>query len=530
MRATLLAVFALTLAACGEIQRGLDPEQKILEIGNAAEPLSLDPAKASGEWENNIVGNMFVGLTTEDERAQIIPGMATHWEISEDGLTWTFFLRDALWSDGRPVTAYDFEFALRRVLDPDTIAEYAAILYPLRNAEAVKAGKLPLSALGVRALDERTLELRLAHPAPYLPGLLKHYTAYPVPKHVVEEWGDAWIHPSHVVVNGPYTLVKWWSNYMVHLRKNPLFYDADAVCLNQLYFYPTADVDAGVRRVEAGELAWLTRFPGQKTELLRERLPGFVRIAPFMLTQFYSFNTTRKPFDDARVRRALSMAIDREFLAEKIYRAGHQPAYQLVPDGMPGYTQGGKLDWAQVPVGRRRAEARALLEQAGFGPQKPFRFSLAHRNSDDNARVAVVVQADWRAIAPWVQPELRGTETQIHYANMRAKNFDVGDGGWIGDYADAQTYLYLLQTSTGPQNWSGYSNPAYDALMGQVNQERDPARRAALMRAAEQMALDDNPIAPIARGTSKTLLDPRITGFSDNIENIHRARWMCVRA
>ena len=364
----LLAAFALALAGCGEATLGMDPQNKILDIGNGAEPLSLDPAKAGGTWESNIIGNMFIGLTTDDAHGEVIPGMAERWEISEDGLTWTFHMRRADWSDGVPVTAYDFEFAWRRVMNPETLAEYAAILYPVKNAEAINAGKLPVTALGIHAIDERTLEIQLEHPAPYLPGILKHQTAYPVPKHVVEQWGDDWIKPAHVVVNGPYTLIKWWSNYVVHLRKNPQFFDAANVCLNELFFYPTSDPDVATRRIEAGELGWSNDFPVTKRAELERRLPGYVRSAPFMLTTFLSINLKLDKFKDVGVRRALSMALDRDFLAKDILRGSYQPAYQLVPPNMPNYPKSGRLTWADEPIAQRRTEARRLLEAAGFGP------------------------------------------------------------------------------------------------------------------------------------------------------------------
>ncbi|MGE3866661.1 MAG: peptide ABC transporter substrate-binding protein [Hyphomonadaceae bacterium] len=527
--ALLIAAAAASLGGCAkEPPAGIDAEGRVIEIGNGAEPLTLDPQKSTGQWENNIIGNMFVGLTTEDAEARIIPGMALRWETSEDGLTWTFFLREAQWSDGTPVTAYDFEYAYRRVLAPESLSEYAPILYPIRNAQAVKEGRAPLNALGVRAVDERTLEITLDHPASYLPGLLKHSTAYPVPKHVVEQWGDDWIKPQHVVVNGPYTLAKWWSNYLVHLKKNPLFYDAGHVCLNELFFYPTNDTDTAVRRVQAGELAWSTRFPGQKAQILQRELPGYVRIAPWMLTQYFSINTTRPAFKDARVRQALSMAVDRDFIARRIYQSGYEAAYQFVPPTMPGYPRTARLAWADEPMDERRAEARKLLEAAGYGPQRPLRFAFSFRNGGDSPRVAVVAQSDWHAIAPWVQVELRATETQIHYSNLRAKNFDIGDGGWIGDYADAQNYLFLLETRTGSQNYPGYSSPQYDALMQQAGDERDPAVRGQIMAQAEQVMLNDTPNIPLAIGSSQNLVTPRITGWRSNIEDIHRARWMCL--
>jgi oligopeptide transport system substrate-binding protein len=527
--AAVMVALALS-ASCEEARLGLDVERKILDIGNTAEPISLDPAKNQGIWEVNIIGNMFIGLTTEDAHSEVIPGMAEHWEVSPDGLTWTFFLRKANWSDGVPVTAYDFEFAMRRVLDPATLSEYAPILYLIKNAEAVNNAKLPPTALGVRAIDESTFEMKLEHPAAYLPGILKHQTAYPVPKHVVEQWGDEWIKPAHVVVNGAYTLVKWWSNYVVHLRKNPAFYDAANVCLNELFFYPTNDIDAATRRVQARELAWNTTFASTKVDELNRTLPGFVHAAPWLLMEYLSFNTLRPQFKDPRVRQALSMAVDRDFITEKVVGGGVKPSYQMVPANMPGYTKAGRLTWADLPQTEKRAQALKLLQEAGFGPNKPLHFTFEYRNSRDNPRIAVVLQSNWQSLAPWVKVELRQTEVQIHYANMRAKNFDVGDGGWVGDYPDAQTYLYLLETSSKSQNYPSYSNPVYDDLMERSSREGDPAVRADMLRQAEQVMLNDNPIIPLFSETSKNLVDPRITGWYDNLEDWHRARWMCIRS
>jgi oligopeptide transport system substrate-binding protein len=516
---------ATLLSGCGGRVIGLDIPNRILDIGNGAEPKSLDPHKASGTWENRIIGDMFIGLTTEDVRGEPSPGMAERWEVSEDGLTWTFYLRDAVWSDGVKCTAYDFEYAFRRILHPETIAEYAQVTYAIKNAQEAKEGKIPVEQIGVRAIDEKTFEMTLWHPAPYLPGLLKHYTHYPVPKHIVEQHGDAWIKPENVVVNGPYALEKWWSNYVVKLVKNPRYYDAAGVFFKELYFYPSVNDDAAARRVTKGELAWSTNFAGRKEEFYREQLPGFVRVAPYMLLQYFSLNVTKAPFNDARVRRALSLALDRDFLAKQIYKAGHQPAYSFVPPGIYGYPQSAKLDFAEKSMDERRAEAKALLEEAGYGPDKPLNFTFKHRNTGDNPRVAVVAQSDWGAIAPWVKVQLAGSEVQIHYATLRAKDFEVGDGGWVADYNDAYTYLYLLETKTGPNNYPGYSNADYDRLMAASVQERDAVMRADIMRQAEQLMLNENPVIPVVFGTSRNLIDPRIKGYEDNLEDLHRIRY-----
>ncbi len=509
---------------------GFDKVNKTLDIANQGEPLSLDPHKATGTWENNIIGNMLLGLTTEDAHAEPIPGMAERWETSEDGLTWTFFLRSARWSDGEPCDAHDFEFALKRILNPETLSEYAAILYPIKNAEAVNKGELPPDEVGVTAIDDLTFEIRLEHPAPYLPQLLKHYTAYPIPKHIYERHGNDWVKPENIAVNGPYTLRRWWSNYIVHLEKNPGFYDAANVVLEHLYFYPGNDVNASARKVMSGESGWSTLFPLSQTAELRRALPGYVRIAPWLVCGYFSFNMTRPPFDDKRVRQALSMAYDREFVVEQILREGSDAAYKFVPPGIAGYPATARYSWADLPMEERKREAERLLRAAGYGPNNPLRFAFSHRNTSDNPRVAVVVQSDWTSIAPWVTVELRGTEVQVHYANLRAKNFDVGDGGWVADYNDAKNYLYLLETRTGDQNYPGYSNPEYDRLMRESDFEPDAERRAQLMFEAEQMMLEDAPICMSTFGSSRNLVHPDLTGYEDNIEDQHRARWFGIRS
>jgi oligopeptide transport system substrate-binding protein len=524
-----VVALALTAGSCNAPDMGLDRQNLILDIGNSAEPISLDPQRVNGQWENNIIGNMFMGLTTEDEQGNPIPGMATSWTVSPDGLVWTFALRDANWSDGVPVTAADFVTAYRRLLAGDSVAEYATIQYVIKNAEAVHTKGADINTLGVRAIDSKTLELTLEHPAPYLPGLLKHYTAYPIPTHVFREHGDDWIRPENVVVNGPYTLVRWMSNHLVHLKKNPAFWDASNVCFRDLYFYPTNDADAAIARIRNGELAWNTIFPGQKRDQLNRDLPGWVRGDVYMLTNYLSFNMQIAPFNDVRVRRAFAMVMDRDFVVDKVLRSGETVAYAMVPPQMNAYPKGPRPEWADWSREKRLAEAKTLLETAGYGPAKPLKVLFRHRNSGENPRIAPVFQNDWNSIAPWVQVELQGTETQIHYADMRADKHQVGDGGWIADFNDAQNFLYLMQSNAGPQNYANYANPEYDALMEAANNERDAEKRYQMMYRAEEMIVRDVPIAPIYYGTSKQLVNPDITGFSTNLEDVHRVRWMCVK-
>ena len=517
---------ALTLAACGGGDSA-DGDMVVLHRGNGAEPLSLDPHKASGTWENNIIGDMFIGLFTEDAAGEPIPGMAESWEVSEDGLTWTFTLREAQWSDGEPVTAADFEFALQRILDPATLAQYASLLYPIKNARLVNTGELEPEEVGVRALDDRTLEIELEFPAPYLPGLLTHYTTFPVPMHVVEEHGDAWVQPQNIEVNGPYKLVNWRANDFVLSERNPLFWDNENVCVDEVFYYPTVDNPAAERRVRNGELDLNVDFAGQNLEFLQREIPDYVRIHPYLGIVYFSVNTTEPPFDDPRVRNALGMAIDRTFIAEEILQAGQIPAHSFVPPGVNDYPDAARIDWFDTPVEERREMARELLEEAGYGPDNPLRFEYSHRTTGDNPRVAPVVQQDWELIADWVDAEIVGIETQIHYSNLRAGDYQVGDGGWIGDYNDAYNFLFLGETGSIPMNYSRWSNEAFDQLVDEANRTLDAEERGAMLAEAEQMMLDEMPYIPIVYYVNKALVNPEITGWEDNLVHIHRTRYLC---
>ncbi len=526
LTSALLSVSVLAVAACGGGAPSGD-DTVTLYRGNNAEPLSLDPHKASGTWENNIIGDMFIGLFTENAEGEPIPGMAESWTVSEDGLTWTFVLREANWSDGVPVTAQDFVFAWQRIATPETGAQYVSLLFPIVGVAEASRGEADPSEIGVTAIDDRTLEIRLVNPAPYLTGLLTHYTTFPMPRHVVAEVGDEWVRPDNIEVNGAYKLAEWRTNDYVQLVRNEQFFDNENVCIDEVYFYPTVDSSAAGRRVRNGELDLNMEFPGQQMDFLRREIPEYVRVYPFMGTVYYSFNTTLEQFSDPNVRNALGMSLDRQFIAEEILRAGQQPAYSLIPPGMANYGGGVEAEWADIPVAERRVMARELLEEAGFGPDNPLEFEFSYRATADNPRVAPVVQRDWSEIADWVRPSLIVNDTQIHYDNLRASAFEIGDGGWIADYNDPYNFLFLGEFRSVPMNYSRYNNPEYDALVEAANQELDLELRGQMLAQAEQMFIDDMPIIPVVYYVSKALVSPRVTGYEDNLVNIHRTRYMC---
>ncbi|MGE0830762.1 MAG: ABC transporter substrate-binding protein, partial [Hyphomonadaceae bacterium] len=316
---------------------------------------------------------------------------------------------------------------------------------------------------------------------------------------------------------------------LIRLSKSPTFHDAAHVALNELYFYPTGDDATAARRVRRGELGWSISFAANQIEALKRDMPDFVRTAPLMMTRYLPMNRRRAPFDDPRVRRALSLTIDRAFIAREIFRTGETPAPRFTPFGMANYPDESLQPFLQHSLPQRRAQARRLLEEAGYGPDRPLRFELTHAAGSDGPRVAVVVQADCRAIAPWVEASLRPLEGQVFYATLRAHDFQMASATWTADFNDARNFLYLFESRTIAQNYSGHSSRAYDALLAASDLERDAARRAALLREAERMALDDDAVIPVSFGVSRNLVHPRLGGYRDNVEDTHRARWFCIQ-
>jgi oligopeptide transport system substrate-binding protein len=531
MRILLFAAAALALSACQDKVRRPDcPTGKVcLEYGNNGEPQTLDPQKANLVDEASIINDLMLGLTTEAADGSPIPGAATHWETSPDGLVWTFHLREGRWSDGREVTADDFVYGMRRTLDPKTASIYAYLLYVIEGGQAANEGKAPLESVGVHALGPRTVQIRLQHPAPYLPELLKHQSFFPAPKHVVEKHGDQWVQPGRYVSNGAFKLTAWRLGDRITVEKNPYFYEADKVCLDRVNYYPTPDVVSAERRVARGELDLNTRFQSNRYQRLQRTMPGVARTGVGLSTSYLSFNTRDvAAFRDIRVRRALSMAIDREFITSKLLRAGEQPAYAFVPPVVANYVaEGPKLRWAATPFAQRQAEARRLLAQAGFSRARPLKIEILSANNTDTLLLMEAVQADWRAIG--VDVSLSQAEGGVAFAAYRERAFEVGSMAWIGDFNDPLTFLGLMKSDTGAQNYGDYKNPRYDALLAQADQEPDVARRAEILARAEQTMLDDEAFIPIFFRVNRNLVSPRVTGWVDNPPNFHRARYLCLR-
>ena len=523
----------ISLSACQPQTRAACPAGlRCLEDGNGADPVSINPQLATAVNESAILRELFEGMFADGPDGRPIPGVAQSWDVSPDGLVWTFHLRPEVWSDGQPLTANDFVFAYRHMLDPKTGSTYSYLLYVLKNAAAVNGAKAPPQSLGAKALDAQTLQLTLEHPAPYLPQLLKHQSFFPIPEHVVARFGEKWATPGKMVSNGAYVLKEWKLGDYLRIEKNPLYRDAASVCFDRVDFYPITDAVAGERRALRGELDINGGIQPSRVARLR-RNPAwapYVRIHSYLSTGYVIFNVRDvMPLRDARVRQAISMAIDRRFITDKIYQgAGPIPTTSFVPIGIAGYVPPGqrpKASWADWTFARRQAEARRLLAAAGYGPGHALSLQFKTFNNPTSLEVIQSIQSDLKSVG--VDTTIRLEDGIVALQSFEIRDFQLGNAGWIADYDDPMTYLALMKSDTGAQNYGDYKNPAYDALLDAADHEPDGAKRAVDLAKAEQMMLDDADVAPIDTGVNLNLVSPQITGWVDNDVDIHPIRYLC---
>ena len=493
--------------------------ETILNRGNGAEPDSLDPAFAGTAAETNILGDMMVGLTTLDAAARPIPAIAERWETSADGLTWTFHLRKARWSDGRPVTAENFVFAWRRLVDPKTAARNADLLWVIQNARAVTAGTKPAAALGVTAPDPLLLKVQLQHPATYLPELLTLPAALPLP-------ANPSFKPGAAVSDGPYLLKAWQPNDHITLAKNPGFYDAAAVKIDTVNYFPTADSQAALKRLRAGELDMQTPLPATEMSWLKTNMPGSLHIMPSLALAYVAMNLRDPALADIRVRRALNLVYDREAVTDKVLKRGETPAYAYVPPGIGDYRNGPQLDFKPMPYPARLALAKRLMQDAGFGPFNKLTLTYLTPGNPDGKRLAAVFQAMARQV--YVDVRITAMDYALVLRSMRQGQYQLGYTSWLADFSDASNFLDLLRAGSS-RNYAGYRNAKFDAAMQAAENEPDAARRTQHLQAAERIALADLPWLPIRFLSQTEAVSLRVGGYVPNARDYNRSRWLWIR-
>jgi oligopeptide transport system substrate-binding protein len=506
-----------------------------LQLHNGGDPRTLDPHKASGNWEDRPISDYIEGLMTLDAEGNPILGQAASYEISDDGLVYTFKLRDdAVWSDGTPVTAKDFVLGAQRLQNPATASSYAYLNHFIKNASEINAGEITdFDELGVKAIDDKTLEITLETPTPYLLAALTHYTAYPVPSHVVEAHGEEWSQIGNLVANGPYIPVEWVPGSFIRAEKNDSYYDAANVQIDEVIYHITEDDNSALNRYRAGEFDILSSFPADQYQLLQDQYPGEAHVAPFLGVYYYVMNQEREELKDMNVRKALSISINREVIGPDVLGTGELPAYGWVPPGTANYEGEQYMpEWASQDYGARVEEAKALMEAAGYSESNPLNLQLRYNTNENHRRIAVAIAAMWEPIH--VRVELFNAEVGPHYDALQEGDFQVGRAGWLMDYNDASNMLDLLKGGTVQtdgniawgNNYGRYKNAEYDSLLAQAASELDLVARAGMMHRAEAIAMDEFGVIPIYYYVSKWVVSPKISGFVDNAVDRHLTRYL----
>ncbi|MFE0757737.1 peptide ABC transporter substrate-binding protein [Inquilinus sp. NPDC058860] len=503
--------------------------ETILSRGNGGQPETLDVHKSVGIPESWIELDLFEGLLAPGPKGELVPGAAESWTVSDDGRTYTFTLRaDGKWSDGSPVTAQDFVYSWRRLVDPKTAAPYAYFLDRIVGAKEVRLGQKPPEDLGVRAVDDRTFEVSLVGPTSYFLSMLVNNSTFPVSRANVEKFGDAFARPGNLVSNGAYVLAEDVPQSHMTLRKNPQFHDAANVTIDAVRYVVTEDVDSELSRFQAGELDVTTEVPSQQVPALKQSHPDELHIAPYLGIYFYAINLNHEPWKGSpALRRALSLAVDRDVIIGKVAQGNQTPAYSFVPPGTEGFPawQPEEAGWTQA---RRDQEAKALLAQAGYGPDQPLQVKITYNTSENHKKIAVAVAAMWKQKLG-VETTLENLEWSTYLTQHHRKEFqDFARTGWIGQYNDANFFLELQRSGIGELSTSDYSNPAYDALLDQASAETDAGKRAAILQQAERLMIADTPVIPLFFYTSRHLVSPAVKGWADNLRDQHPTRWLSV--
>lgn len=491
-------------------------------INNAAEPESLDPHKVSGVPESNIGRQMFEGLTNTDADGKTIPGMATSWE-SPDNKVWTFKLRDAKWSNGDPVTAEDFVYSMRRVVDPNTASPYSSYLVDAKimGAEQIVEGKAGIDTLGVKALDDKTLQVILTEPVPYFPDMMIHNSVKPVHQKTVEQFGDKWTDPANIVVNGAYKVSKWQVNDQIVLTRNPAYYDDANTKIDTVTMLAIPSSTTDVARYQAGEIDMTyNEIPTEQFASLKEQLGDELTVSPYLCTYYYEFNTVKPPFDDVKVRRALALALDRDTVVDKVIGQGQTAAYQLTPTATNGGVKN-TPEWSTWDQEKRLAEAKKLLNEAGYSENNPLKFELLYNTNDLHKKTALAVASLWKQSLGFVDVSLINKEWKTYLDTRRNGTYQIARAGWCGDYNEASTFLNISKTGNS-NNHGKYSNANFDSLMAQTLKPGvTPEQRVDLYNKAEAQLDQDMPLLNVYHYVSPRLIKPYVIGFSikDALDN-----------
>lgn len=512
-----LAVAATsTLSIAAEVPAGTELA-KVQELvrGNGTEVATIDPHKSQGVPESHVIRDLLEGLVNQDGEGNTIPGVAESWETT-DNKTFTFHLRkDAKWSNGDPVTAEDFVYSWKRAVDPATASPYAWYMEYTKmvNAKDIVAGKKDKSELGVKAVDANTLVVELETAVPYFVMMMGHTTVKPVHKATVEKFGDQWTKPGNFVGNGAFAVDKWVVNERLVLKRNDQYWNNDKTVLNKVTFLPIENQVAEMNRFLSGEIDFTNELPTEHFKRLKKEHAEDVSVAGNLCTYYYIFNTKKAPFDDVRVRKAISYAIDRDIVTGAILAQGQKPAYFLTPEITAGFDP--ELpQYGTMSQKERNVEAARLLEEAGYGKDNPLNFNLLYNTSENHKKIAVALGSMWKKTLG-LKVTLENQEWKTYLSSKDSGDFEVARAGWCGDYNEASSFLTLMKSN----NTTGgvhYDSAAYDQIIDKALNSTSEEERKALYLEAEALMANDMPIAPIYQYVKSRLLNPHVGGFPTN--------------
>jgi oligopeptide transport system substrate-binding protein len=510
----LASAIALTFfVGCGGSNPSDDSGLKVLHFGNGAEPQDIDPATVTGVVEHRILKSLMEGLVSEDPDLNLVPGVAQTWDISEDGLVYTFNLNpEAKWSNGDTITAHDFVGSYRRMLTPGIAAEYAYMLFKVVGAEDYLNGEIEdFSETGFQALDDHTLQLTLRQRTPFLLHAMNHYAWYPVPVRVVEEFGGLdrkgtrWTRPENFVGNGAFRLKSWQPGRKLVVERSPTYWDHETVKLDEIHFYPIESIETEERMFRTGQLHITNEVPLSKLKTYLSENPESISIAPYHGVYYFRFNTTRPPFDDVRVRQALAYAIDRTAIVENITLANESPAYHMVPPNILDYTSEHRFEMDIAAAQRLLAEA-GYPNGEGFPPTE-----LLYNTSEKHRTVAEAIQQMWRANLG-INIGLYNQEWKVYLEAQDNLDFQVSRAGWVADYVDPHVFLDLWKTGGG-NNDTGWGNADFDRLLDQALDSPTNSERFAVYNQMEQILIDEMPVMPIYHYTNSKLISPQVLHY-----------------
>lgn len=504
----------------------LDKKQEIVRV-NGSEPSSLDPQKIEGVPGAYVTRDLFEGLVSDSPGGGTVPGVAESWSANKSKTVYTFKIRkNAKWSNGEPITAHDFVYSFQRAVDPKLASNYSWYieLAEVKNAADIIKGNKKPTELGVRAVDDHTFEVSINKPIPYFVRMMAHYTTFPVHKGTIEKYGNKWTLPSNIVSNGAYHLKEWIVNERIVLERNNHYWNNQNTVINKVTFLPIVDRNTELNRYRAGDVDMgYERIALEHFRRLKKEIPDEIKVTGRASTYYYSFNNKRKPFNDVRVRKALSLAIDRDVVATRILGQGQLPTFNFTPNNLDGFVPPVN-PYSKMTQQQRDAEAVKLLKAAGFGKDKPLSFTLLYNTDDNHKKIAIAISSMWKKKLG-AKVNLENQEWKTYLDNKRLGNYDVARAGWNGDYNEASTMLDLL-TSNNALNGSQYHNEEYDELLAKAKTAANPSE---YYTKAEAIIARDMPVAPIYQDVTTRLIKPYVGGYKGNpLDNTYTRNYYII--